>query len=218
MLETFKGFLLFIVFLVPGFVFRTVEGQFVYLDKRLDWGRFALGLLTRSTFVYLPASPLIYHAWNKGWILAHPFWSALAAIGVLLIVPAILGLLSGIVRQKQFFLWCIERIHLRTFEQHHIPTAWDRVFSQTDEPSWVILTFKDGSKVYGWFGVDSYASSDHNERDLFISHAVAIHPKDNGEPHLEFVKGTKGVYVKADDLRSVEFIEHQSEDENQTSQ
>mgnify|MGYP001795747189 CR=1 FL=1 len=68
MFQTFSAIILLIIFLVPGFVWRTVEGQLVYLDKRLEWEKFAFGLLTRSTFVYLPFAPLIYRGYRASWI------------------------------------------------------------------------------------------------------------------------------------------------------
>ena len=64
MFETFSAVLLLIIFLVPGFVWRTVEGQLVYLDKGLEWEKFALGLLTRSTFTYLPLASLFYRGYK----------------------------------------------------------------------------------------------------------------------------------------------------------
>ena len=171
MIETFQGFLLFIVFLVPGFVFRTVEGQLVYLDKRLDWGRFALGLLTRSTFVYLPAIPLIRSGWQQNWIESHPVATCLGMVAFLLILPALLGLLSGFVRQKRFPQHLLRKIGLGTFEQHHIPTAWDHLFSEV-QSAWVIVRLKDDSRIRGLLGPDSYASSDPDDRDLYISHVL----------------------------------------------
>lgn len=65
MFETVSAAIIFIVFLVPGFVWRTVEGQFVYLDKRLEWEKLTLGLLTRSAVVYLPVAGLIHRGWKE---------------------------------------------------------------------------------------------------------------------------------------------------------
>src|SRR5713101_3993518 len=100
MFETFSAVILLIVFLVPGFVWRVVESQLVYLDKGLEWEKFALGLLTRSTFVYLPFAPLFYHGWQKKWIDSHPVWTSVAAVVFLLVLPSLCGLASGLVRQK----------------------------------------------------------------------------------------------------------------------
>lgn len=205
MLETFKGFLLFIVFLVPGFIFRTVEGQFAYIDKRLEWGRFALGLLARSTVVYALVGPLILHGWQSGWIASHPISSSYVLIALALVVPLPLGFLAGVVRQNEWPRKIIEAFRLKTFEQHRIPTAWDRVFSRA-EPSWVIVTFKDGSQVVGWYGSDSYVSSDPDERDLFISSVV--NTSEEGE--MEFVPNSRGIYIRAEEIKTVEFIDEPS--------
>lgn len=201
MLETFKGFLLFIVFLVPGFIFRIVEGQFAYLDKRLDWGRFALGLLARSTIVYAIVGPWIFQSWQSGWIQSHPVAAIYLFASLALLLSVALGIFAGIVRQKEWLRKFIERFDLKPFEQHDIPTAWDRVFSKA-EPSWIIVTFKDQSQVTGWYGSDSYVSSDPDERDLFISSTVRTNEK--GE--LEIAENSGGVYIRIDEIKTIEFI------------
>jgi hypothetical protein len=89
MFETFSGVLLLIVFLVPGFVWRTVEGQLVYLDKRLEWEKFAFGLLCRSTFVYLPFAPILYRLWKTRWLEQHSFWTSMIALSVVVLLPAL---------------------------------------------------------------------------------------------------------------------------------
>jgi hypothetical protein len=55
--------------------------------------------------------------------------------------------------------------------------------------------------VYGFLGQGSHVSSDHEERDIFISHTVV--KKENG---LEIVPNTAGVYIKHDEIRTIEFI------------
>jgi hypothetical protein len=212
MIETFQGFLLFIVFLVPGFVFRTVEGQLVYLDKRLDWGRFALGLLTRSTLVYLPAIPFIYSGWQQNSVESDPWRTTLGMVAVLLILPALLGLLSGFVRQKRFPQHLLRRIGLGTFEQHHIPTAWDHLFSEV-QPAWVIVRLKDDSRIRGLLGPNSYASSDPEDRDLFISHVLIEDPdSDNGS--FKFAPDTEGVYIRGEDISTIELSHYEEPDDS----
>ena len=98
MFETASAVLMLIVFVVPGFVWRTVEGQFVYLDKRLEWEKLALGLLTRSTLVYLPWTPYLYHGWKAGWADKHPVSAMCAAFGLLLVLPSFLGFIVGAAR------------------------------------------------------------------------------------------------------------------------
>jgi len=212
MIETFQGFLLFIVFLVPGFVFRTVEGQLVYLDKRLDWGRFALGLLTRSTLVYLPAIPFIYSGWQEDWIGSHPWETCLGMVAVLLILPALLGLLSGFVRQKRFPQHFLRRMGLGTFEQHHIPSAWDHLFSEV-QTAWAIVRLKDDSRIRGLLGPNSYASSDPDDRDLYISH-VLIEDPDSENDSFQFAPDTEGVYIRGEDISTIELFHYEEPDDS----
>lgn len=215
MFETFAAVMMLIVFLVPGYIWRTVEGQLVWLDRQLEWEKFALGLLARSTFVYLPWSPLIYRAWTGKWYDLYPFQTAGLALFFLLILPVVEGIVFGYARQRAWFekaVGCLSKwaeaaewpvevrkfLELKLFEQNSVPTAWDSVFTGIKQ-CWVIVTLKDGSKVYGFLGQGSHVSSDREERDIFISHTVV--KKESG---LEIVPNTAGVYIKHDEIKTIE--------------
>lgn len=201
MFETFSAVILLIFFLVPGFVWRTVEAQFIYLDKRLEWEKFALGLLTRSSFIYLPFSPWIYKGVSEEWYDSHPFLTGLAAIGFILVLPAVMGCASGIVRQKGWLPALLTKARLNVFEPNRIPTAWDALFSR-QRTGWVIVTLKSDTKVHGYMAEGSIVSSDYEDRDIYISHTLAR----NTEGSLEFVPNTEGVYIRADEISTIEFI------------
>jgi hypothetical protein len=220
MFETFAAVMMLIVFLVPGYIWRTVEGQLVWLDCRLEWEKFALGLLVRSTIIYLPWSPLIYQGWMKKWYDTHPLQIGGVAVLFILILPAVIGFAIGLARQKNWFdkiinglSKCAETAEwpdearsvfdFKFFEQNSVPTAWDSVFTDI-KPCWVIVTLKDESKGYGFLGQGSHISSDHEERDIFISHTVV-----KSEKGLEVVPNTGGVYIKDDEIRTVEFIKQE---------
>jgi len=199
--DTFESVVMLFVFLVPGFVWRTVEAQFIYLDKRLEWEKFALGLLTRSSFVYLPFAPWIYRGWIDKWYNVYPSGVAFAAIGFILLLPAVLGFASGLVRQKGWILWLFEKAHLKVFESDRIPTAWDSLFTKLPT-GWIIVTLKNGTKVNGYMANGSIVSSDSEDRDIYISHTLAPNP----DGALEFVPNTNGVYIRADEICTIEFI------------
>ncbi len=198
-----------IVFLVPGFVWRTIEGQLTYLDRRLEWEKFALGLLCRSSFTYLLFAPWLYQGYKNDFQDNHPILTDVIAVSFIFVLPAILGFLLGIIRQKGCGRMLLRRLHLDTFEQHGVPTAWDRMFSNITE-KWIIVTLKNGGKVYGYFGNRSYASSEPEERDLFISHTVQM---TNGG--FEFFKDTQGIYLRFEEISRIEFLETQKTTETQ---
>lgn len=100
MFDTFFVIILLLTFLVPGFVWRTVESQFVYLDKRLEWEKLVLGLLTRSSLIYLPFFFLISHAWKNRWYDNYPISLSLGATFLMFFLPAGMGLLWAFICKK----------------------------------------------------------------------------------------------------------------------
>jgi hypothetical protein len=199
--ETLTAALVAIVFLVPGYVWRTVEGQFAYLDRRLEWEKFALGLLARSTVVYAVFAVGIHKAWKDDWLDVRPLSTTVVAILLIGVLPCILGFVSGMLRQKRFFAELIKKLGFRTFESHQIPTAWDYVFSGMT-PRFAVITLKTGAKLNAFIGSESYFSSDPEARDFFIS--AVLRTSDNGI--IEVVPGTAGVYVNKDEVSLIEFI------------
>ncbi|MCI0541825.1 MAG: DUF6338 family protein, partial [Verrucomicrobiales bacterium] len=133
-----------------------------------------------------------------------PWWTLLACVSIALVQPVCYGALWGRFRQQGYDQKLFRRFGWTTFEQGHAPTAWDAVFSGRPE-SWVVVTLKDGTKIRGWFGVGSHASSDDGRRDLFVSHVV-VREADGSE---RLAPNTGGVYVSADEIKTVEFF-HQA--------
>jgi len=201
--ETLTAVGILIVFLVPGYLWRVTEVQLVYLDRRLEWEKFAFGLLTRSTIIYLPWIPVLYRGYANAWYDTAPWLTLLFCVLIAIIQPVLLGALWGGIRQHGYDRKAFTMLGWKTFEQSHAPTAWDALFSQRPE-SWIIVTLKDGTKVKGWFGLESHASSDDGERDLFISHL--LYQREDGQE--EVVQNTGGVYITADEIKTVEFIKH----------
>ena len=210
MFETFLAVMMLIIFLVPGFIWRTVEGQFVYLDRRLEWNKLALGLLTRSTLLYLPYAALLYKAWTIKAYDTAPFTVGWIAVALLVVLPCSLGFFVGRIRQGQLTVQCLTYLKIRTFAQHHVPTAWDAVFNNVP-PSWIIVTLKNGKVIRGYLGPASHISSDADIRDIYISHLLL--PDQSG-----FVEKTNGIYIKADEISSIELINYKEPPHEQVLQ
>jgi hypothetical protein len=198
MFETFTAVMMLIIFLVPGFIWRSVEGQFVYLDRRLEWEKLALGLLTRSTLLYIGYAPLLYKAWKLQAYESAPVLVGGIALALLIILPSALGFFVGRVRQGGLTIQLLTWLKIRTFAQHHVPTAWDAVFNNVP-PCWIIVTLKDGKVIRGFLGATSHISSDDEVRDIYISHLLTA-------SGTGFVPKTKGIYIKADEISTIELI------------
>ena len=126
---------------------------------------------------------------------------ALAAIGFILVLPVVMGFVSGFVRQKGWIPWLLEKARLNIFEPNRIPTAWDSLFAKLPT-GWIIVTLKNGTKVNGYMAQGSIVSSDYEDRDIYFPDTLAP----NAEGTLEFVPNTDGVYIRADEISTIEFI------------
>jgi hypothetical protein len=203
--ETFAAVMMLIIFLVPGFVWKSMEGQFAYQDRRLEWQKYALGLLACSTVVYLPYAALLYKIWIIRRYIGNFSCGLVAAFLLLLVLPSLLGYLTGRSRQHQLFVRFFRWLNIETFNQHYVPTAWDALFNHVS-PCWVIVTLKNGKLIRGYLGRPSHISSDPEVRDLYISHL--IQPDNSG-----LVKNTKGIYIKADEVSTIELISKEPDHE-----
>jgi hypothetical protein len=88
----------------------------------------------------------------------------------------------------------------RVNERHQEPTAWDFFFRQ-GRGAYVRVTFKDGGRVYGYYGNASFSAYAKDGPDLFLErHYADVHDWFGPE-----AKGTCGVWIKTQDVVSVEF-------------
>ena len=205
MLSTLTAIALLIVFVVPGYVWRTCQGMFVYQDRKLIWEKFALSLLTRSAFFYIPISPWLWIIWNEKWFEKFPLYAGFCTTSFVFLLPACVGLLHGLSIQSGRINRFLEKLQLQTRERQTPPSAWDTIFGRTLSPGWVLVTLTDGSQVYGYQGgpgADSCFSSDSDNRDLFLSHTYRRHDKGD----WKLVENTGGVYVSAKNISVIEFI------------
>ena len=82
-----------------------------------------------------------------------------------------------------------------------IPTAWDYKFSSFDERRWVLVTLKDGGSVAGQFGGASFASSEPDERDIYIQKVYRVKQGQPWEP----IESNDGILIRGDEIRYIEF-------------
>jgi Family of unknown function (DUF6338) len=89
----------------------------------------------------------------------------------------------------------------RVNERHEEPTAWDYFFRQR-RGAYVRVTFKDGGRILGYYGSNSFAAYAKDDRDLFLECVYA--------PTAEFwfgerMQGSEGVWIDTQEAVSVEF-------------
>lgn len=182
-----------LVFVVPGYIFLTLRNQFIAGQDRLGTEQ-VLAFVTYSALNFALFGWIVYLA-----ISYHlpPYVIVSSWALVLVVLPAALGLVSGLFSQREIVGKIYE--YFRLSPVHPVPRAWDRVFFNSP-PSWVLITLKSGVAFAGYWDGQSFASSDGKERDLFISQLYDFSGDDPWRPT------DKSLFVAAGEISTIEFI------------
>ncbi len=72
-----------------------------------------------------------------------------------------------------------------------------------------MITFNDGSKIAGFLGPNSFVSSFPNDEDIYIEEVWTL---DDQGKIKEIVKETKGVLIRHENIKIIEFFEYKEYD------
>ncbi|MFO1114673.1 MAG: DUF6338 family protein [Beijerinckiaceae bacterium] len=195
----FKGIpnLSLILFLiVPGIVTIYVRSRFI-TGRMPSLKEDVLAYLVVSVLYYALTALVLEHALSvrEPWLAWVAVW-----IGLTLIGPAIFGTLLGVLAQKEWVGLVAEKLGLSTI--HVIPTAWDWRFSKIQRGGqFMMITLQNDEKVAGFFGPNSFASSDSSERDLYLEEEYVVTDANEWQPREDRV----GVLIAAKEIKYIEF-------------
>jgi hypothetical protein len=191
-----ENFHLILLFIVPGLVAVFVRSKFIT-------GRTPSPTENILSFVVLS---LVYYGLTiffveRALTVQEP-WLARAFVWILLILggPALFGFLLGVAAQKEWGTWLADKLNLTIV--HVIPAAWDWRFCKVPRGGmFIMVTLTSGERVAGFFGTNSFASSDTGERDIYIEEEYTVTEQGTWEARREQV----GVLIPAKEIRYVEF-------------
>jgi Family of unknown function (DUF6338) len=198
-LSTIDAAYLALLLLAPGYVLCAVRNLFL-TGREVQGNEQLVKYLSCSAINYLISSPLIYGVVNTG---PSPWARGLLLIGTGLIIPAVLGVISGVAAQRGISRWVLSYFGLNPV--HAAPTAWDYVFAKP-QTQMMKVTLKSGTEFLGYWSSDSFASSDAKERDLLLK-PLYEHSDENGWQLTD-----RGLLVAAGEIRTVEFWSPKKED------
>lgn len=189
---------LVLAFLVPGLIASFIRAQFI-TGRMPSHTEAALSYLTLSIIYYALAFPFVEYSVS---IEGPAYWKIGAWFLLVFVGPAVFGFLLGLWAQKELGRRLLRRLQLNPV--HVMPTAWDWKFSNATE-SWVLVVLKDDTQLAGLYGSDSFASSDPEERDLYIEKVYEIDDKNDWKPR------DNGVLITSGEIRSIEFWPYRQE-------
>ncbi len=198
-LDSANDLLFVLAVLVPGFVFSAVLSQLVPRRLAGTTETLILGYLTGTAFNYAVCGFPLYLVLRGYWLAGAQGWQLLVWFITIFLAPVLLAVLVGAGLQNNWPTYIFRTIGLRWINL--IPTGWDWKFSRT-APCYAIVTLQNGTKIAGYFGESSMASSDPEHRDLFLEKVYTV--PETGP--WDAVPESDGIFIDGSQIAYVEFL------------
>jgi hypothetical protein len=192
--------ILFIAFVVPGFI-AIKAYELLSPSQERDSSKQLIDAVSYSCLNYAVLIWPIYYLEAINLSKSHPNLYVLFYFGVLFVVPVLLVIGWRFLRE---FEW------LQKFVPHPTQKPWDFVFSQR-KVYWVTVTLKNGAKIAGMYGPNSFASSAPSDEQIYLEEQWILND-DGGFDRA--VEQTSGVIVLSSEILSIEFM-HSGESDNE---
>ena len=206
-IDSLETLLLTCIFVAPGFLIDGIVNIFSPSGKRNEGVHFLYCLLYSAIHCAVCS-----WAYILVWDLKESkiTYFLLAMCGIALAGAITLGILIGIFKSKAWIRRFLRKCKCNV--SMSIPTAWDDYFAK-QIASYVIVTLQDDSKIYGYFGSDSFASSEADERDIFVEKLYRL---DDNKNWTE-IPGSLGVLLQASQIKTIEFLQGGQEGESENN-
>ena len=192
-----ESWTLFLILVVPGLISMHVY-RLLFAAREIDWKGGLVQALFYSSLNLAVCLPLLVPIHQAGFIEKHPSWYIGGLMLVLLVLPVAWPLLYRSLLKWQ---WLNSKIQLP------YPTAWDFFFDRR-EPVFVLVQLKNGSKLGGYFGFQSYATSFPTEGDIYLE---TVYEVDEAGKFNEPIDDSHGAIIRRDQYELIEFFKSQEE-------
>jgi len=197
-LDSVEGLILVLGFILPGHVILSVRAFLVPGTEQPEGIIAYLRAIHLSLINYALCLPGVYLILSHPWYNNNPWGTAISWGVVILLMPSVWGILWGLSIQHSWSAWIRKKLRIRGV--HPTKRAWDHKFGQL-RPEMILVTLRDGSTVAGYFGPQSFASSDPTDRDVFIEQLWRI----NEDGPWEVLENSAGIWLRGSDIRFIEF-------------
>jgi hypothetical protein len=195
---------LFIAFVVPGFISLKAYELLVPRGSK-DSAQQIIDAVAYSSINYAILLWPIYEIERGSLRMSWPRIYVLFYVLVLFVAPVIWACLLKWVRTTRF---------VQETLPHPTGKSWDYVFSQRKR-YWMIVTLKDGKKIGGLYGTESFASSTPEPAQLYLQEHWVVN--DDGGFERQRVD-TAGIIILSADILTVELFNITLGNANDSSQ
>ncbi|MCB4792749.1 MAG: DUF6338 family protein [Elusimicrobia bacterium] len=188
-----NNMMLFVLLVFPGLISMHIYRLFMPA-KDIDWKNSVVEALFYSSINFGLCLPILIPINRGTFINLYPVWYSILFISTIIIFPILWPFLWVQIMKNKIFA---------KYLQLPYPTAWDYFF-QKRIPVFVLIHRKNGKKIGGYFGTDSYATSYPKEGDIYIEKVVKV---DETGKFKGIITSSKGLLVKNNDYELIEFFE-----------
>lgn len=183
---------LFVAFVIPGFV-SLKSYELLFFTTAKDSANQLIDAIAYSCLNYAILFPVIYYVNLYKINTEHPIWFAFFCFLIFFCAPVIWVCILRFIRQSTF---------LQRWLPHPIERPWDFIFAQKI-PYWIIITMKDGKRLGGKYGPNSFTSSSPSKEQIYIEETWEL----NEDGGFERAKNTSaGTLIVSSDIESIEFF------------
>lgn len=184
--------LLFIGFVVPGFI-AIKAYELIFPSRHIDSSKQIVDAVAYSCLNYTLLLWPIFLVESGTLRVEHPNLYILFYVFVLFAAPILWVVLWKYLR---------ERTLIQKIIPHPTQKPWDFVFGQR-QCHWVVITLKNGEKVAGMYGPNSFASSAPFDEQIYLEEEWVLNDDDGFERPVE---QSSGVIVLSSEIVTVEFF------------
>lgn len=185
--------LLFILLVFPGLISMHIY-RLLMPAKDIDWKNAIIEALFYSSINFGLCLPILIPINRDNFVENHPVWYTILFLMIILVLPIIWPWLWTLILKNKKIMKGLQLPY---------PTAWDYFFDQR-KPVFILIHRKNGKKIGGYFGENSYATSFPREGDIYLEKVVKV---DESGKFLEIVKDSKGLLIKKEEYELIEIFE-----------
>lgn len=190
-IESFETVLLTCIFIIPGFIVNSIISRFVPPKKEKEVIHFLLFLLY---------SILHCAIWSWLYILIWGIREKNLSLFLLVLTLTalstsfLLGILIGVCKKVNLLRKILNKFKCNI--SHSIETSWDYVLSK-QKSSYVAILLNDDTKIYGWYGENSFSSSITDENDMFLEKSY--------DENWNLIESCQGIYIAKAQIKTINF-------------
>ncbi|MBI9038692.1 MAG: hypothetical protein JEY97_11210 [Bacteroidales bacterium] len=187
----FENLVVLTIFFVPGFVYLKAYRLFI-AETKTDFSKDlyeAIGFSFLNAILFSYPIYLIHHI---NLIVNYPFLYFLSLALIIVIFPIFFAFIFQKVSEKRWF---------GKFMINPTKSAWDSFFSKR-KSYFVIVTLKNGRKIGGKYGKNSFSSTYPNPEELYLEELWELN-KNNGFKKIE--PQTEGILITEKEISTIEF-------------